>query len=861
MALMRRAIGPVLIRGVSLLENAVLLPLVLATVVGVIDLNTVLQGYTALHTGVDTALRCAYPVDGACVSSEARLTTFDWFKLTRALRPDPVSTVDYAGTARLLLVPSYEIIPTVRVLDRGSAAAGPSGLTLTPAEYQASGETGVVILRAFLPGLERALLTEGVSSDNPRLARMVYPGDKRGSYPPRLSVGVRGSKVHRGLERSDDLYGYTDYFRVPFPDFPANAAPSGRCYLAQGYNRSNVGTTPQFESACGEEAPNGNPGNPRGENPRFAPSQFTPTSDEMYIALDIDGSNNRTGSGALKLTLEEYSGGLSRPVRVAVRALGGQHFGNEGADFFPRGVPLEYIPSAWQDRVEFNDYQAIRVRRDPTEPQQSKLYRLRFHLVEGNHVSWQATAVRVYTPVYATVRVRKPCAERVRESERVLGSYSCNLAEITPPYQVGMRNGSAMKSGESVTLGGAELHDELGQRFSDVLSEEEARRRLRPVSPWSAADYVVERTPGATPTVEWSCPENSGVATPADSSGLLPATEAAVALCPPPPGVPLSRVSYSERVKSLPPIEYEVSDCRVPRPGELGWALPEALASYPKLALGEPRLLRYTPRSTGTEAVRDPLELITSPKFECADVRVRQVRFDRSSESADPRSRGIEGRVEDLFVEADTTSVFSGERPELQQGCRDLVLSADAAKLGAPFGVDRESFFVAEQKPVGRRPLAEIGVSEGMRRCIATGSTSEVVVAREAIATALAAGSTPPLCVEDPAACERVFHGFSSDGAQRTGQGVDIVLAQAKGVEALQATYPRARTACNPTVDTECVRIEPLGSSAEADAPLIEFRAQMQVPLVSTALFGIDRMPLSYVAGRRKEWTHLVAAR
>ena len=60
--------------GFSTLEQAILLPFVMIFIIGITDINSALQAYTAMQDGVSEALRCLTPSDGECTIDKSKIS-------------------------------------------------------------------------------------------------------------------------------------------------------------------------------------------------------------------------------------------------------------------------------------------------------------------------------------------------------------------------------------------------------------------------------------------------------------------------------------------------------------------------------------------------------------------------------------------------------------------------------------------------------------------------------------------------------------------------------------------------------------------------------------------------------------------
>jgi hypothetical protein len=96
-------------RGNYLLEFSAVLAVILPLVLGAIDINSALQGYTAVQESVATTSRCVYPTDSACTSSATfnqATRYFDWYRGTVQTEYS-IPVANYSGTAHWLTGPRY----------------------------------------------------------------------------------------------------------------------------------------------------------------------------------------------------------------------------------------------------------------------------------------------------------------------------------------------------------------------------------------------------------------------------------------------------------------------------------------------------------------------------------------------------------------------------------------------------------------------------------------------------------------------------------------------------------------------------------------------------------------------------------
>lgn len=314
-------------RGNYLLEFAAVLAALLPVVLGAIDINSALQGYSAVHESAETAARCLYPTDAGCTNASAFIDVhkfYDWYRDSNVTRFRPEKS-DYSGKARWLTAPTYS-------WDTYAARV------YTSASYQ----TPMTNYQRFAPGVEKRgdmqltvetkpLPTASGSLNAPSFS---YPGYNFPANPPGENRFIVGDNSASGVTVETNRVTLSENNRwvdleAALPTDWANSAwmKNLRCFKGASFGSAS----PDFTQGCLRDSAN-----------------------SVRVAFWVNGRCNGSGSKHLTLSIRYQRAGSATWQEAVGTAdngntvgLGGQDCSNDvDGGFDPRGF-LNFGGSIW----------------------------------------------------------------------------------------------------------------------------------------------------------------------------------------------------------------------------------------------------------------------------------------------------------------------------------------------------------------------------------------------------------------------------------------------------------------------------------------------------------------------------------
>ncbi len=789
-------------RGISMLEFALTLPLLLFTTLATVDITAVLQARSGMQQAATTALRCVYPVDGVCtaVRGDERERFYEFFSLPDSDDGFIFSREDFSGRATFFRAPRRELG------DFRAPRLGSAFFDFDQASYRVSG----TIPRMMVEYRELEVLgtVPQIYGSDPRNPGFRFSGNGLGNFPQspsssnplnqrvQIAAQVSGSGTSLSLGASQNETNWRTAFTIELP-------------------------RPQPRSLCVEEDCD----------------QLTGNAANVVFHLKGTGSSSAdNGCGSVELRISSGSG--------STNGLGGQELRlnsqSMSRNFYPRGVspsPHDVDPSLgghgeWaHGRLELSYDQQHRVEVRLLRDQDAGCN-------AQSTIGWAATDLDVYTPVFNHKENRETACtqvlsnngttECVPERRAVRPEYFVGEPRVSPESTLSIDQviPSAYSSSHALFLA---LQEHLG---SGVVGP----NQVASFGANLATEFV---SPVAPRTFSHACPQNTGVdELPDFVPGRTPAyaiqnSSRATQVCPATPAnvasaaaaIPfqpiLSNVRWSETgptAVSHPAVTWVKSDCTVQAP--VFDALPAALREYPRGKLtwsdvaANPSFEIVT---TGRESVGNPSEdpndpeflKRTDPRYSCNDLAIGSFSYDDANQRV--------GR----------DSLFVGIHDNLDACDRGALLREAAESTNnIPAGIRLlpDMFFTpGRPRPVRRiesddEPLNSCtayqireGQTQGLGDRVPGGPFLEGVL---------------PLACQGQARCRRLFSHFGDGEAGTTEILAD--RAEALGREELYAAVPWLARTCD---STRCGEIEVVPDSPAPGT--ITAIARAKVPLTS----------------------------
>jgi hypothetical protein len=381
-------------RGSTILEQALVYPVLLGIIVASVDITRVLQGYSVLDQGLRSALRCVSTANGECISTEssapdARFNVYERISIPRYR----VQQHSYTGEASWLTQPVHEITSITAAV-------------LTSARYSVPQHSYRYGLDLFRP---RGTIGYGVElrsfpyiDANPTGPLVPVVNETRGSN--RAAAAVFQSARNITLRHTTRPSATAPSVRTGQVTFtiPRTSVVSGEMALTSDERcfQLDASGAVDFNNRCGSENSFVSPlarAQIRSARNALGISELNDRSEfdqVAFIVLDIRGavSSSANTTGAVTLRLSQQGG--------VTRNLGGRLLSGVGpANFIPRGAPTEAYSATLRGRYpdEVREHQAILVRLGVP-------ITVDFELLVDNaadpFLEWRLSSLSVYAPTY-----------------------------------------------------------------------------------------------------------------------------------------------------------------------------------------------------------------------------------------------------------------------------------------------------------------------------------------------------------------------------------------------------------------------------------------------------------------------------
>ncbi|MCB0319472.1 MAG: pilus assembly protein [Bdellovibrionales bacterium] len=828
--------------GYSLLDFAITLPVLLIILFGAIDLNTGIQAYSALQSGVQSAVRCTTTTDGDCLQTATvdRTPYYNWVAYEAGSTLDPWGyNYRYGGREINLTAPRFQI-GDYRAYRLGSVSYSleTNSAQVSKLYFPAEG-TRPKVLKSRLP---RVLVTRGVgSTPHVEFRHQAYRGRKvgDGNYDFSRAPLYTNSMNLRGISLSSSATGDVS---SGSSSFTLNSVQGIACRISEDFNEPDSSAHEPGNQPC---------------NDRKFWNEHGYNNDYQEIVIYIEASTSVTLSQAeIDAKVPNVAEG-NVSLSVNGRSLGGRQFtssqGMRDGSLCPRGVPPGYLEN--QSGCQETDIHTKIV--VPTGKPISVSLSLR--KISGNGtINWNTSRILVFYPEFAEGWQNwKSCIGGYTVSQMNNGMVECAVAgkkvdaSVFRPIRSGNFPNNFIKEEPVPSVTHLTHSPVTAITPLDCTQHPEL----------SADDCSDLFAMGSTPSVSsdsQGCPvDNSGDGI--NSSGALTDQNWAAQRCPVNPSFIASKgtlipgtESWSVEPVSFPnsqPVEWNPTDCSYTTP-----SVPSEVKQF-KNHTYRTTLIGSTPLEPLGRNV-DPRETLQTPRFSCT---INGAGFSTESTYWNAQTR------EEKF--------FHNVHPEYEMGCAEEAWQKKVRTKVTSLGLAHNAFFVPERySPDQSIPenSAEDSAKDREGSSSPTSSTMSpvpVAVFEELKGscpfvyspgqpesklgvfngTCNTPDTAPVACDAPGVVCIKQFAGFCGETAE-IGTGQTPLEAEAEAIfySRVQSTYPRARPQCE---GANCVRLRPVASTYDASPGSkqnVAFEGEIETPLLLGRVFGTQTFTFRY---------------
>lgn len=770
-------------RGFSILEFAIALAALLPLIFGAVDIANSIRAYNAIAKGSETALRCLYPTDGACMEAANRGPTrlFNWFDTERNSEYF-VRDVAYRGHGEWLTFPTYTFDTyRVRVLSSVSFEIPRYTATVAVTRRQISTPVSVWVQRSGLPAIQP------LNQNNPlgRDVRFVYNSERAVTFPSYGGVTRSGETVVSGANPNAV---FTLDLDNPLTTNASGGVASRAVFRARTATYDTDNALPgEANVAIASES----------ESYPFASAQGIPAI--VYIKGRLAGQ----------------PAGITSKLNVTIngRALGGQVMQGSGdINFYPRGVGggmagdethrIDSTDAVFRSHDEWNYAVWLRPGANTIEIERTNLDRNGNSAFSwGQNQTWTVTDVEVYLPRFSLRTFGASCEQSSCTVTPCSVFRGVAVSELGSPAQYP----AAFVSGNSSsTVIGTETIS-IGEVFSSAEVTSTRGCDASQISLTETSPMVVSNQ---------SCPENFGGVSATAKMQACPPTAPELTR----PGVTAGGISWTSAETTVPrsaeersaggwDYTFTKSSCDA----EFAFTAPPALARYAEIVtptLADANQNRTVRTPIGGVDGRPREVKAANSNFSCQEIELTEMEFDGQRSPRIP-------------ADLPNTSLFIGLHPEraATPECQ-LNLRNDAEANGLP----PQAWFTTTATPVREVRVAQRPTNS----CILFRSEVSADSAPQQVASLLPEGETPPIC--DRRNCTKVFAGIApGSSGQDQAIGPDIAMAHRIAFDATVASYPHAMSECESGT-RNCLQTE-VATDNDQDPKVVSVRSSIDVPL------------------------------
>ncbi|MCB0332167.1 MAG: hypothetical protein KDD55_01640 [Bdellovibrionales bacterium] len=778
-------------RGYTLLEQALVLPLLVVLISVAVDVTHVAQSYSALRQGVKTSIRCLYPTDSDCVQVHTSAPNA-LYEVTRYDATDDlfIKQENYEGVGYHIVKPQYTLSNYhALVLGQGNYTETTWTHSAQERFFEGVGSSSSTIVKSFIPYVEGSHLGS---------LSFKYKNEQGTAYPATFNAQVAslGGTLLDGADRWVSASNPTrnlGYVEVAMPPAPTpEGYDSNSCYRSNSFN-TNQDNQPDLNAPCSSL-----------ENFLFNQGK---TRAVVYLKGNSQGSVDY-GEASIGVIIRRWNGSSWE----LYKDIGGRHYTSTAglgrdASLAPRGL----FNLTFAD-PDIQQYQELTLH-SPINLEYGQTYRFKFTL---NHMG--GPAGRVY---YNPTRIKIFGINF--DANGVNSTHACTNALL--PHQDG--DVAACNTNPPVQLTSLNLNYDnvvatgnvqgLGTYNTDVINYAQALedqvqypQDYFPLTPVATDHERSIACPGAGSGGNFGVPEQA-------QNGIITNSASAQTICPIPDEPNYSNPRWTEVnvvVPGNPTTTWVRDNCSdFPDPKA---ELPE-LAPYIKLLTdntvsysGNSQEKIYT--GQGPADTHHPQNVIAS-QYSCND------------------SLGGEFTLgSQMFSEQEPEGPHLFQGYHYPIGCDyETILRDEAIDLG----MDANSYFEAEEPTYG----ASIEPTQGVVDCAVIDPTTGTRENPVFLGTFLQ-GDIPAECYTPGYVCDISFAGF--DGDPSDGNDVELDFEYAA-----QNYFATEVAVANPTAKFNCEGQDCYNVAIQADSETVTVSGSTQVGLFN--IFGAPvELPITY---------------
>lgn len=756
-----------LTRGNYILEFSAVLAVLLPLILGAIDINSALQGYTAVQESITTTSRCVYPTDSACTNTTAynqATRYFDWYRGTTQTEYS-IPVANYSGTAHWLTGPRY-------TWDTYSALVYQSVSYDIPMRNYQAFETGMSAAANLQLPVQKSGLPFVTGSNPYAPSGYRYRANLSQNFAPVpgvafvVSNGSTLNKVRRVV--NNGVVSYTKAaVEFTVPNW-INSDWFQQLYCVKGttFDTDSPSQTPNFSSTC-DRIPGAS------------------TAARIPIAFRLGGMarNGQPGqANGVNITLKYLVNGAWQDFTDF--NLGGRTFGSPGngnssdASLDPRGFGVNGVTPQMLSNIQREGSEPpIWATASIMVPVNATQIRLVVQRGTGfaTNVEWELQDFKIFLPQYSAQTIQANCGSC---------SNNCTLSAMGKTFGEGGDIPLVTSIAQAQQNPGAAV---LALDYSSVANQD-------PVSTIQRFPSAIEAQTALGGSISGGCPVQV-----VDVGASYP--DQFNVNCPLHPQLLSLPTKQSECVVNLSPyatnVTYQTVQRNVPQtPQEraaFNWSFtwqkntcadqftpsafipPAGLARYSSF---QPPTISGTILPTVSQfdvtalAGADPRTLPPGSPFACASFTTQSQLFEGDGPNPSP-------------VPAAAGSIFAGEHDQMDNspGCLHMALRNAALQLGMA-----SYKYLEPQSVYLRRRSSPNSLNNS---CISEQSGTSIVAAT-LIAESVPEGQTPTGCSDGD--CYSVF--ASVDASTSGGVTHNLETAQLWGRQQLAAAFPRAKFDC-----------------------------------------------------------------
>lgn len=318
--------------GITSLETAVIIPVLLVVTLGAVDVARVIQAHQTIRDAAKVASRCIYPTDAACIAAAPSLTVTNQYQFELVSNNRETPRMDYAGTASWLSAPELlfnnfqaRVLSDVRFDGQFSTNAyvvqsvppPPSYVAVGTGNYFEMTRQGVPYVRfGAAPNYQPSYYSDpaGTVEMNP-------------VYDSTSLIRIAGGTTNPGLSVGDWHVIWSSDVTTP------SWSPRNVGAVKAANNVFTCVVSPAIAASQNDRISCREPG--------LTSSSPTSNPEASRIAIDVDGNTDSAGLSSFEIRVQSWEPGSGQFEDVDLH---GREFNGPVANLlFPRGIAEERV--------------------------------------------------------------------------------------------------------------------------------------------------------------------------------------------------------------------------------------------------------------------------------------------------------------------------------------------------------------------------------------------------------------------------------------------------------------------------------------------------------------------------------------